>query len=97
VQVRITQKGGFAGLKLAADLDTQELGGEDAKRVERSLDQLLDRDEPSAPPHPDGFEYHFAVPDRGEHATVVVPEHELPEDLQPLLEEFRKRSTPGAA
>ena len=97
MQVRITQKGGFAGLKLAADLDTEELGGEEAKRVERSLDQLLERDQPSQPPHPDGFEYHFAVPARGEAATVVVPEHELPEELEPLLEEFRKKSTPGGA
>jgi hypothetical protein len=97
LQVRITQKGGFAGLKMAADVDTQELDGEDATRVERSLEQLLDRSEPAQPPRPDGFEYHFAVPERGEDAKVVVPEHELPPELKPLLAEFRKKSSPGGA
>jgi hypothetical protein len=83
----VTRKGGLAGLTLAADLDTKELG-EDAPRVERSLEQLVARDEPSQPPHPDAFEYHFAVPDRD---SVAVPEHELPQDLEPLLDEFAKK------
>jgi len=94
VRVQVTRKGGLAGLTLTADLDTKELGGEDAPRVERSLESLLARDEPSGPPRPDGFEYHFALPERG---SVAVPEHEMPEELQPLLEEFaRKGKMPGA-
>ena len=87
MRVRVTRKGGFAGLTLAADLDTNELG-EDAPRVERSLEQLLAGDQPSRPPRPDAFEYHFELPDRG---SVAVPEHELPQDLQPLLDEFAKK------
>ena len=94
VRVQVKRKGGLAGLTLAADLDTKELGPEEAPRVERSLEQLLAQDQPAGPPHPDGFEYHFELPDRG---SVAVPEHELPEELRPLLDEFAKKSKmPGA-
>jgi hypothetical protein len=94
VRVQVTRKGGLAGLTLAADVDTDDLDAEAAPRVERSLEQLLARDQPSGPPRPDGFEYHFTLPDRG---AVAVPEHELPEELQPLLDEFAKKGTmPGA-
>ena len=92
MRVRVTRKGGFAGLTLAADLDTDELGEGEAPRVERSLEQLAARDQPSQPPRPDAFEYHFELPDRG---TVAVPEHELPEELQPLLDEFAKKGKMG--
>jgi hypothetical protein len=94
VRVRVTRKGGLAGLTLAADLDTKDLGDDAAPGVERSLETLVARDQPSEPPRPDGFEYHFALPDRG---AVAVPEHELPQELQPLLDEFAKKGKmPGA-
>jgi hypothetical protein len=94
MRVRVTRKGGLAGLTVAADLDTQDLGDETAPQVERSLEQLVARDQSSEPPHPDGFEYHFTLPDQG---AVAVPEHELPQELQPLLEEFAKKGKlPGA-
>jgi hypothetical protein len=94
VRVRVTRKGGLAGLTLAADLDTKDLGDDTAPHVERTLEELVAKDQPSEPPHPDGFEYHFTLPDRG---AVAVPEHELPQELQPLLEEFAKKGKmPGA-
>jgi hypothetical protein len=81
------RKGGLAGLTLAADLETAEPG------VERALEQLVERGA-SGPPHPDAFEYHFELPDG---RAVAVPEHELPDDLEPLLDEFAKKGKmPGA-
>jgi hypothetical protein len=94
VRVQVKRKGGLAGLTLAAELDTEDLGSEEAPRVEGALEQLLARDQSSGPPHPDGFEYQFELPDRG---SVTVPEQELPEELQPLLDEFAKKGKmPGA-
>jgi hypothetical protein len=84
--VRVTRKGGLAGLTLAADLDTDE------PAVERALEQLTSRGQPSGPPHPDGFEYHFELPGR---PAVAVPDHELPRELDPLLDDFAKRAAPG--
>jgi hypothetical protein len=82
VQVRVTRRGGLAGLTLAADLE-----------VDDRIAHVLERVTPSGPPHPDGFEYRF---DLADGQTVTVPEQGLPSDLDPLLDEFAKKAKPGA-
>jgi emfourin len=77
----VTRKGGLAGLTLAADLEVDE-------GVARALEQLA----PSGPPHPDGFEYRFDLP----NGSVTVPEQELPRELDPLLDEFAEKGKPAA-
>ena len=76
------RRGGLAGLAMAAELDVDE----PAARV---LEQL----ESTGPPHPDGFEYRFELPDG---RVVTVPEQDLPRELDPLLDEFAKKGKPGA-
>jgi hypothetical protein len=82
VQVRVTRRGGLAGLTLSAELEVDE-------PTAHALEQLT----PSGPPHPDGFEYGFELPGR---AATTVPEQELPAELRPLLDEFAKKAKPGA-
>jgi hypothetical protein len=82
VRVKVTRRGGLAGLTLAADVDVDDAAA-------RAIEQLT----PGSPPYPDGFEYRFDLPDG---RAVTVPEHELPPDLDPLLDEFAKKAKPGA-
>ena len=82
----MTRKGGLAGLTLSAELETDEPG------VEQALEQLAERSG-SELPHPDGFEYHF---DLADGRSVTAPEHALPRELDPLLDDFAQKGTPGA-
>ena len=43
---------------------------------------LLDSTAAAAPSHPDAFQYEISVPESGR--SVVVGEHELPSELDPL-------------
>jgi hypothetical protein len=85
VRVHVTRKGGLAGLTLAADVEAND-------EAESALEQLVASPPSSAPPHPDGFEYRFDLPDG---RSVTAPEHELPRELDPLLDEFATRARPG--
>jgi emfourin len=82
----VTRKGGLAGLTVAADLDTED------PAVERALEQLV-AGGASGPPNPDGFEYRF---DLADGRSVTAPEHALPRELDPLLDEFAQKGKPGA-
>jgi hypothetical protein len=78
VLVRVTRRGGLAGLTKTAALEVDE-------RAARVLARLG----PSGPPHPDGFEYRFELDDG---RVVTVPEHALPRELDPVLDEFAKKA-----
>ena len=78
----MTRRGGLAGLTLAAELEMDD-------RAAQALEQLA----PSGPPHPDGFEYRFELPDG---RALTVPEQDLPRELDPLLDEFASQAKPGA-
>ena len=77
----MTRKGGLAGLTMAADLEVDD-------RLARAIEQLA----PGGPPHPDGFEYRFELPDG---RVVTAPEQALPRELDPLLDEFAQKAKPG--
>jgi len=88
VRVQIRRRGGLAGIALRADLDTAELGSQTATRVDEAVARLLTKTASAPTPLPDAFEYEITVPGRGD--SVVVGEHELPSDLEPLVEKLAK-------
>ena len=88
VIVQIRRRGGLAGVTLRADFDTAELGSQTAGRVEDAVGRLLKGPRTASTPRPDAFEYEITVPGHG--APVVVGEHDLPSDLEPLIERLPK-------
>lgn len=94
VRVQIKRRGGIAGLTLGADLDTTELGGETASRVEQAVDRLTDQPPAPSSPQPDRFYYEITVPERDK--SVSVAEQELPDDLRPLVDMLSKVGTIGS-
>jgi Emfourin len=88
LRIQIRRRGGLAGIALRADLDTSELDSETAARVEAAIARLWSATATVPTPQPDAFEYEITLPDHG--APVVVGEHELPSDLEPLIEKFSK-------
>ena len=90
MRIHFVRSGGFAGLRLEAELDTHGMGRDQAVEIERLVSQagffeLPSRDDAS---HggADRFEYRIQVESetRGPH-TVTTDEQNAPERLQPLL------------
>ncbi|MDQ6816114.1 MAG: hypothetical protein M3018_01740 [Actinomycetota bacterium] len=92
MRIRIRRRGGLAGVTLRADVDTAELESATAARVEGALARLLTTAGPVSTPHPDAFEYEIGIPDRGE--AVSFGEHDVPADLQPLVELVARDGSP---
>lgn len=77
--------GGIAGnMALAAVLDTGELAGSEATRLEAVLADLPWGQPAAAPPYPDAFRYEVDVPDDPARGTAVLQENQLTGDLDLL-------------
>jgi len=90
VRVRVRRLGGLAGVKVRADVDTDELSGVDTPAVDRALGGLAWGSE-SAAPHPDAFRYELTKLDDPDRPSVIVGEHEVPSELRPLLDAAKER------
>ncbi len=75
-------------MTLRADLETRDLDSEVAGRVEDAVGRLFETQRTPPAAHPDMFEYEIGVPARGQ--SVAVGEHDLPEELRPLVEMLTK-------
>jgi hypothetical protein len=89
MRVRIVRRGGLAGLRMAAVVDTEELARPDAARVDAEL-AALPWGAPAPPAaHPDEFSYQLTLLDGGAGArSVSVGQAHFAERLGPLLEAF---------
>ena len=95
MRVRITRRGGLAGIALTADLDTASFDRETAALLEEALEELVRGGENSvALPHPDAFDYEIVLLERGRSARVTEPD--VPPELRPLLRELTTRGEVGA-
>jgi Emfourin len=94
MRVRITRRGGLAGIALSAELDTASFDKGTATRLEEALQTLVrGGGERATPPHPDAFEYEIVLPEHGE--SVRVSESDMPPQLQPLLQELTAKGVVG--
>jgi len=89
-RIKFERTGGFAGIRIAADIDVNELP-EDQKR--EILELLDDMDFEELPgklsgkmPIPDEFVYSVIVISSKKEYKVLAGESAIPEDMQPLLE-----------
>jgi hypothetical protein len=92
MRIRIRRRGGIAGVTLRAEVDTAELDSATAARVEAALARLPCTAGSVSARHPDAFEYEIGLPDQGE--AVSLGEHDVPPDLQPLVELVTRVGTP---
>jgi hypothetical protein len=89
------RRGGLAGVRVSADLDTDTFDDDAAARIEEAIERLLANGPPQeeAPPHPDAFAYEITLPDRQE--SVSVGESALPSDLRPMVRELTTKGRLG--
>lgn len=90
-KIKFERTGGFAGIRLAAEIEMDDLPDDQKREIielldEADFDELSEKFSDKAP-IPDGFNYSITVEAREDKEyQVVAGESALPDDLQPLIE-----------
>lgn len=88
--IKFERTGGFAGIRIAAEFELDELPEEQARQLRELLDevdfdelpeQLIEADQMT-----DGFSYSITVESEVRQHTVLTDNISAPDKMQPLLE-----------
>jgi len=89
-KIKFERTGGFAGIRLAADIEMDDLPEDQRKEIHELLDELdfeeLTEKLTGEAPVADGFVYSISVVSGKREQKVVAGESALPTDMQPLIE-----------
>ena len=89
-KIKYERTGGFAGIRLAADIKVNDLPEDQKKEILELLDDLDFEELPAKladkMPMPDEFVYSIIVESEKREYKVLAGESALPGDMQPLLE-----------
>lgn len=94
MRYHFVRSGGFAGLRLAATVDSEELPEEEAILLEEELDSAHFFNLPNQLQEPQGgtdrFQYQITVDNGEKQHTVEAGEASLPDTLQPLVQHLER-------
>lgn len=89
-KIKFERTGGFAGLRIAADIEPDDLSEEQTRSIQDLLDEL---DFPELPEHlssdaamPDQFTYTITVESHEWKHTIITGDSSAPEKMQELLQ-----------
>jgi hypothetical protein len=89
-RIKFERSGGFAGIRLAADIEAGDLSEDQRKEISELLDEADFEELPEKlaeeMPVPDEFVYSVTVESGNKEYKVLAGESVLPSDTQPLLE-----------
>ena len=92
MRIDYERTGGFAGMRLAAQIDTAALPADQARALQDSIEAAhffdLPARIPAAPEVADQFHYHVAMEAEGKQHTVDVGEASASPALQELLQQL---------
>ena len=90
MHIEFVRSGGFAGIRLAASIDSKNLPPEQAATLNKMITDtgFFDLPEQIAPtkPAPDRYMYQVVVTSAGQTHSVNVSEAVIPDRLRPLLD-----------
>jgi hypothetical protein len=89
-RIKFERTGGFAGIRLAADFEVNNLPDDQRREILELLDEM-DLDElteklPRPASVPDGFVYSISIESEHREYRVTVGDSEIPDEMQSLLE-----------
>lgn len=99
--IQLERSGGFAGMALHAQVDTDELDPQESASLEGLVEAAgffsLPEKIKSAGPGTDRFSYRITIQRPGASRTVEVAESSVPDTLQPLIQRilYIKRTSRG--
>lgn len=89
-KIRFERSGGFAGTRLTAEIEADDLSEDQKKEIADLLDDMDFEELPAKPgnsmPLPDEFVYSIVVESGNQKYEVMAGESALPADAQPLIE-----------
>lgn len=89
-KIKFERSGGFAGVRLAAEIEVNELPEDQKKEILELLDELDFEELPAKlggkMPVPDEFVYSIVVESDEREYKVLAGESALPSEMQPLIE-----------
>jgi hypothetical protein len=90
MKIDFTRSGGFAGMRLATQIDTDTLPSTEADRLLRLIEEArffgLPTTLQSNLPGGDRFQYRIKVEEGGKRKEVFADEAAVPETLRPLID-----------
>lgn len=95
MQVKVTRRGGIAGVALYAGLDTAQLAAAEASRAEAALRDLPWGRPAAEPTGADRFRYEMVIVEGDHERRVELGEGEIPDALRPLLDLLRDHGRIG--
>jgi hypothetical protein len=89
-RIKFERTGGFAGIRLAADIEVDELPDDQKREIIELLDEMdfdeLPKKLSDKMPLPDEFVYSITVVSSKKEYKVLTGESAMPDKMQPLLE-----------
>lgn len=89
MRVHFERIGGFAGIRLKADVDTEAMSAEDSKTLRTLVDNAQLHNVGGSPHRgvskPDTFEYVVTVEDDGKRTSARMTDGTMPSSVQPLV------------
>ncbi len=84
-RITVTRRGGIAGVALTGTGTADELPAPEAAAARAALARTDWAAAPDRPRHPDAFTYEISVEGADGKRTRTFAEHELPDELRPLV------------
>jgi hypothetical protein len=87
--ISFERTGGFAGIRLVADIELDQLPEEDAKKISEMLKNIDFSEIPEPPSHSntfDQFNYTIIIKGKQTEHTIVTGDASAPDDLRPLID-----------
>lgn len=92
MHIQFVRTGGFAGLRMATEIDSESLSPEELQMLREALDNAqffnLPEQMMSDMRGADRFQYEITVEDGGRQHTVQTNEASMPEEMQPLVSQL---------
>jgi hypothetical protein len=95
MKISYERTGGFAGMRVALDLDSQDLPASEAATLEslvKDADFFHLTEAISPKVMMDGFQYSITVEGNGQKRTIRAGDSAVPEALKPLLDNLSARA-----
>jgi hypothetical protein len=94
MHIQFVRSGGFAGLRMTTEIDSEDLSQEELQNLREALDnanffslpEQMMADLGSA----DRFQYEITVDDGIRHHTVVANDASMPGEMQPLVSHLER-------
>ena len=101
MRIRFERTGGFDGLRLSGEVDSEKLSAAQAKELKRLVEGARPFDQPRtasrSPQVPDQFQYELTIEDGDRTHTIQTGDAEASDELRELIDWLAETARKGKA